>query len=150
MFDYKFVINIEKMEVSIVPFKSKDFDSGYVSSDPEQERWISYPNRKYPDDRYEQPLFFHIESKLFPSYLRCENFPWERLENLQEALNFKRMYDSYNQASKTVLHQFYFDASDPFGGIRANKDDVFVGKSFISCSCECSEDFKIEFANQKV
>ncbi len=134
MFNYNFVINVDTMEVSIVPSLSSE-----VVPSESQQRYISYPNSKYPDERLDHPLFFEIESKLFPSYLRCENFPWERLSNLQEALHFKEMYDQYNSFTKTKKDVFYFDSTD-LSEFRTNN-------SFISCSCLCSEEFKVEFNN---
>lgn len=164
MFEYRFRINTETMEVNVIPFLAKD----YGQYEAFAYRPISYPNNKFPDIRFNTPLFFEIEKSLFPNYLRCENFPWNRLKNLQEALNFKLMYDQYNLLAKIPSDPVWLKPFDPTFGFGSSSikitlnpqpvlpcetiidwskqqfpfdNPLYQGTSFATCSCECSSEY---------
>lgn len=143
MFKYELEINPDEMLVKIVP-------SLYLSGFSSGQRKISYK------DAFGRLLFFKISN--FPDYLRCEDFPWERLKNLNEVVNFITMYEQYNELIKIPESPIYQPA---FVGTSSFKYDLGWTTStiqvdpynplpyrfsytsppgVISCSCLCSRD----------
>ncbi len=120
MFSYKLRINTNEMVASIVPYMEY-IESGALILPSRGFRQITYKN-------FGQNIFFEIPVEDFPSYLRCEDFPWARLSNLNEILNFITMYEQYKLMTKTPA----FLTLSGWGPPSLN-----VG---LTCSCECSKD----------
>lgn len=156
MFKYELEIDTHEMMVKIVPFIEQvaDPNVGITFFDI---RKISYK------DSFGRILFFNIRS--FPDYLKCEDFPWERLKNLNEIINFVTMYDQYSEWTKQTQQPVWIpfvqpvDISwytsstkiipfeDPFEkGIWGESPYEFKVTSppslgrMLSCSCLCSLD----------
>jgi len=146
MFKYKFRIDTNTWIVNIVPYLEENSGDVYISD----ERMISF-------NKDGESIFFHIKREMFPNYLKCKNFPWEILRNLNEVLNWKKMYDQYNELIKIPESHIYQPA---FVGTSSFKYDLGWTTStiqvdpyrpfpydfnqsppmMISCSCLCSRD----------
>lgn len=131
MFDYKFEIDTDKMLVKVIFHDDKTWNK----MDMSEYRYINYK------DNFGRSLFFNIENNKFPSYLRCENFPWERLKNLNEIINFVTIYDQYVKWTKHLPDMMvlkpYFDVDELFSTAIYTSSTL---TTLLTCSCLCSKE----------
>lgn len=158
MFNYKLRIDTDNMEVVIVPI-------GKINEQRFQiYREISYPIEKDLNGKIKEVVFFEIEDCKFPSYLRCEDFPWERLKNLNEALNIRwLLMPTINPSPLIIGDPIYDETPNWFTStvtyyttsikiIPTGKIDIIRNSSYEypitfgdltggTCSCKCSNKY---------